>query len=191
MKLEAYFYLILLLSFQSVFGNWQDGIAEKQIKTIKDYFFLLPPEWLDCENPESFSTQQSRSSAIKIVDEKNGYIQFFNKAEIALFKDKKNNTDLIALQIGECGEGAHCQNINSVFVYNSTQRKWVEQKQLIPASANCVKIYDEKIDSGICPYWKLPRYGRQIEVKNEHTDKVIAIIEWTGQSFNTVVLGTQ
>jgi hypothetical protein len=163
---------------------WQSEIIRKPNKSILDYFYLLPATWLDCESiAKGLPTLQERKNIISVLDTKNGYIKFFKSAEIVMFKDRKNAIDFLAIQIGKCGEGSNCESINGLFRFDSIKKVWVEQNALLPVGSTFKEMYRINIDKGICPYWKLPQIGLKIEIKDEHTESIISVLEWNGKSF--------
>jgi len=105
---------------------WQDTIAMKKNLNVLDYFLLLPSSILNCENSQQgFKTAKERLALPTRIDIKNGYISFFKAAQLTLFKNRKDNIDIIALQIGKCGAGSTCGGTNALMQFQRTSRKWV------------------------------------------------------------------
>jgi hypothetical protein len=163
---------------------WQDTIAMKKNLNVLDYFLLLPSSILNCENPQQdFKTAKERLTLPTKIDIKNGYISFFKAAELTLFKNRKNNIDIIALQIGKCGAGSTCGGTNSLMQFQRTSRKWALRNDLLPNGCTHEELYEKHIDQNICPYFKLPATGLVISVKDESTDSTLEQFEWDGTKF--------
>jgi hypothetical protein len=163
---------------------WQKELSQKKNKTILDYYLLLPSEYLDCENVTSgFPTVEERKKLCRLIDEKNGYIQFFNVAEIALFKNRKDSIDFVVLQIGKCGAGATCGGVNTVLQYSSSKNCWIIRDDLLPEGFSFDLLYDAYSEEDKCPYFKLPQKGVVIEIRDENTEEVLKSLKWNGMRF--------
>lgn len=166
--------------------DWQHDIAKKKKRTIEDYFLLLPSQFLDCERIfKGFPTVDNRIEIIKKKDLRNGYLEFHGRSQIALFKDKTNSKDIIAIQIGGCGAGNTCGSLNTLLEF--TDNKWVYRIDLLPNSKRVEDIYNEIEKDGKCPYFNLPQIGTTIELRDENNNgSIIMKYEWTGQRFNII-----
>jgi hypothetical protein len=164
---------------------WQKELSQKKNKTILDYFLLLPSEYLDCENVKSgFPSVEERKKLCKLIDEKNGYIQFFNAAEIALFKNRQDSIDFVALQIGKCGAGATCGGVNTILQFSSSKNYWIKRDDLLPKGFSFELLYEIYSEEDRCPYFKLPQKGVVIEIRDENTEKVLKLLKWNGVRFS-------
>jgi hypothetical protein len=166
--------------------EWQNSIAEQKKLNIRDYFLLLPSSILDCEN-SGFKTNVSREKIINKTDIVNGYMSFFKTSEIALFKDRKHNIDIVAIQIGKCGAGSTC-NFNTIMQFDKIKKIWISREDLLPVGCTHSELYDKYIDNGKCPYFKLPEKGLKIKVLDESTADLICEFGWNGSRF---MIGTQ
>lgn len=170
---------LLLLDFP-----WQDSIAELKQKNIHDYFLLLPSNFLDCENiKEGYSSIQKRETLCNVIDIKNGYIQFLKVAEMALFKNRSDSIDIIAVQIGKCGAGATCGAVNEIMQFLPKEKKWKFKKDLLPTGYTYKELYEKYIDDDICPYFKLPQKGLVIKIVDENQEKDMFQMKWNGEKF--------
>jgi hypothetical protein len=161
--------------------EWQNEIATAKTKNIKDYFLLLPSEFIDCEGAQfgQYSTKQKREEIISKIDQKNGYLQFYRTAQLVLFKDRKNKKDIIAIQSGRCGAGNTCGALNTLLEFQDST--WVFRIDLLPEGKRIEDLY---YDDDHCPYFDLPQYGTTILIKNElDDDSIITRYKWTKQRF--------
>jgi hypothetical protein len=164
--------------------KWQDSLALIEKPTIQDHFLLLPSNLLDCEGvKEGFPTIEERMRLIRKKDISNGYIAFFNAAEIALFKNYQDSLDIVAIQIGKCGAGNNCGAVNNVFVLNTILKKWVARPDLLPIGMTHSSLYEKYSDSEKCPYYKLPQKGLVIEVRDENSDNLLEKMIWNRTRF--------
>ncbi|MBT4498253.1 MAG: hypothetical protein HOC74_11050 [Gemmatimonadetes bacterium] len=161
--------------------EWQNGIATEKTKNINDYFLLLPSEFIDCEGAQfgQYSTKQKREKIISKIDQKNGYLQFYKTGQLVLFKDRKNNKDIIAIQSGRCGAGNTCGALNTLLEFQDST--WIFRIDLLPDGKRIEDLY---YDDDTCPYFDLPQYGTTILIKNEWgDDSIITRYKWTKQKF--------
>lgn len=163
---------------------WQTEIAKKSSKSVMDYFLLLPSSILDCENTsQGFPTMEARKKLARTVDAKNGYLEFMKKAQLAIFKDRANKTDIIAIQSGMSGAGASCGAVNSLFSFDSASGSWINRDDLLPPGFKHQDLYNKLADQDILPYFELPRKGLEIKIKDENSDSTLSVVMWTGQKF--------
>ncbi len=164
--------------------EWQKAIAQKEQKTIEDYFLLLPSRFLDCENVEAgLPTQKLRMSIIGIKDLKNGYIQFDRTSEIVLFINRVENINILGVQIGKSGAGNTCGSINSFYQYDSSSNLWLERDDILPEGFTHNALYNKYSAADQYPYFKLPQFGLNLEVRAEDSEKILCILKWDGQKF--------
>jgi len=168
--------------------GWQSAIAAKPAKNVLDYFLLLPSSYLDCENVRrGFPTEESRRELASHVNVRNGYIGFARNAQVALFKDRENGIDIVALQMGRCGAGSTCEPHNQLLQYQGAQKGWVVRDDLVPEGYTFEELYEEYMDDDEkCPYYHLPEVGLTIEVRDEFTGSTFARLKWTGTRLNVV-----
>lgn len=174
---------------------WQKSLAEKKKKNIKDYFLLLPTDFLDCEHMRDFderfaySTKERREELITKVDLKNGYLEFGGpQSQLAIFKDVTSKKDIIAVQIGGCGAGNTCGAINALMQLEGAT--WKFRVDLLPQGKTLEELYYEELRTdAVCPYFDLPQYGTTILVRNEclvnecKPRAVVARYLWSGERF--------
>jgi hypothetical protein len=167
----------------SIEFEWQKDIANKPTKTIEDYFFLLPSSFLDCEGIyEGLPTKEKREKIVNSKDIKNGYLEFYKTAQLALFKDRLNSKDIVALQIGRCGAGSTCGALNTLLEF--VDNKWLYRVELLPNRERMEDIYNRLEKQDICPYFDLPKIGTTILIRDENSnDSIILKYKWTGQKF--------
>lgn len=162
---------------------WSDSIMALSKKSIEDYYLLLPMKFLDCEEmQQELRTVKGRKYEIAVKDSPNGYIQFFRTAEICLFKNRKNNTDIIAVQIGRSGAGTNCGAINQLYQLIPEHHIWIERDDLLPKGYTVEELYKGEI----LPYYALPRKGLSIEIMDEESNSRIGTLTWNGEKFNAL-----
>jgi hypothetical protein len=163
---------------------WQNSIAETRKKNIQDYFLLLPSVFLDCENvAQGFPSLKKRLALITKNDPKNGYLAFMKNSEIALFRNKKEESDFLVVQIGRSGVGNTCECHNQVIQFNSNSKKWKIRDDLLPQGYTQKELYDKLSDLEIFPYFELPKKGYEIKVRNENSDSTLYRMKWDGTKF--------
>ncbi len=158
---------------------------DKQRKTsgnIKDYYFLLPGKYFICDAMEANDNKENREKSIKHQNIKNGYIkakpQEFYDLEVALFKNREENKDIIATFI-QCGAGCMC-NVTDFLLYDNKTGKWENiTSEIFPSFSEIDKVVDEP---SLLMY-QLPEFGTTIEGVNENTGKTEIKIGWDGKEF--------
>ncbi len=164
--------------------KWQSQIAAKTVKTVEDYYLLLPSSIMDCENiAKGLPTIEERKKEIRISDVKNGYLAFFNASQVAVFKNRAEKLDVIAIQSGQSGAGNTCGAVNSVFTFDIAKKTWIKRDDLLPKGYTHVELYQKLSDRDILPYFDLPQKGTEIKIKDENNDSTISILKWNGQCF--------
>jgi len=164
---------------------WQIVLAKKKNKTILDYFYLLPSDFLDCDRTQQgLPSVEKRKKICRLIDEKNGYIQFYNSSQIALFKDRKKAIDIIAIQTGLCGAGSNCGSINCLIQFNVNTNTWIERTDLLPAGYSHEALFEKYINQDKCPYFDLPKEGYLINIRDEISGETICGLQWNGHSFD-------
>lgn len=161
--------------------DWQNPFAAKKTKTIKDYFFLLPSSFIDCEGAElgMYSTFNKREKLISKLDLKNGYLQFNRADQLVLFKDRKNKIDIVAIQAGGCGAGSTCGALNTLLELKNNV--WKFRVDLLPKGKMMEDLY---YSDEVCPYFDLPQYGTTILVKDEYKkESIVAKYLWNREKF--------
>ncbi len=174
------------LSFEKAKGinvdesHWSDSIVSLSQMKIEDYYLLLPLHFLDCEETQSkLRNIKGRKSEIVIKDSPNGYIQFFSNAELCLFKNRKNNTDIIAVQIGRSGAGSNCGSINHLYQLIPEHGIWIKRDDLLPKGHTIEELYKGEV----LPYFALPRKGLSIKIIDEESENQIGTLKWNGERF--------
>jgi hypothetical protein len=154
---------------------------------VEDYFLLLPSSFLDCENlSHGYPTKEERRKLIKTSDARNGYLEFNRNSQIAVFKDRNDKRDYIAVQIGRSGSGNTCGAINSLFQFDVKTSSWIKRDDLFPKGYSHSELYNSLSDRDIFPYFLLPRRGTIIKVKNEENDSLLAELKWDGKKFTAI-----
>jgi hypothetical protein len=172
------------------FDTWQEKLYQQPHKNVLDYYLLLPNDLFDCETDKKYN-EEERKSKIKILDIKNGYIEFtgsYYNFTIALFKDTLNKKDFIAVSSNASGRGTTCGGYNFLFELLSDTLAWKYRKDLFPSKEE-VRPYLEKYYSDLTdmfPYYELPRYGLNIKLREEGEEKPVYIIKWTGTRFKVI-----
>lgn len=147
---------------------WQIEFAKKKNKTILDYFYLLPSDFLDCEHTEKGLPSLSlRKKQVTFIDEKNGYIEFFKSDQVALFKNRKDSIDIIVLQMRKSGAGCSCGSINDAFQFIPERNVWIPRTDLFPSGYKHEELYNKYSEFNLLPFFKLPRKGLVIEIADE------------------------
>jgi hypothetical protein len=163
---------------------WQSALAAKRSKTVEDYFLLLPSSIVDCENiAKGIPTSEERKKLIRLSDVKNGYLTFGKNSQLAVFKNRTEKMDLIALQFGRSGAGSSCGAVNSVFQFDAKTKTWIARDDLIPKGYAQKELYVALSDKDILPFFLLPRKGTGIEIKNENNDSTLAVLHWNEKAF--------
>lgn len=164
--------------------GWQSPIAAKPNKTVEDYFLLLPMSFLDCENvSHRFPTMESRMQLIGKKDTRNGYLGFFKTAQIAVFKNRADKTDYIAVQIGKSGAGSTCGGINTLLQFDSARKMWKKREDLFPKGYTFEELYEKYSEDESFPYFDLPQKGLEVRIKEESKDSVLFTLKWNGTKF--------
>ena len=172
------------------FDNWQLSLSKKQNKNVLDYYLLLPGVLFDCERGLKFD-EEGRKSKIKLLDIRNGYIEFtgtYNNLTIALFKDTLNRKDFIAISSNVSGRGTSCGGFNMIMEFLQDTVAWKYRNDLLP-SKNEEKPYLEKYYSDLNdmnPYFELPRYGLIVALREEGSEKPVYRMKWTGTRFEII-----
>lgn len=165
--------------------QWQSKIAAKPTKTVEDYFLLLPSAIVDCENiAKGLPSPEERKKLIKVSDVKNGYLGFGKNSQLAVFKNRSEKIDIIAMQVGKSGAGNSCGAVNALFQFDANTKTWKMRDDLLPKGYTHKELYDALSGKDILPYFLLPRKGTDIEVKIEGNDSVLAVLRWNGKSFD-------
>lgn len=163
---------------------WQAAHAAKRSKTVEDYFLLLPASIVDCENiAKGLPSSEERKKLIRLSDVKNGYLEFGEKSQLAVFKNRASKMDIIALQFGKSGAGNTCGAVNSLFLFDANTRTWKSRDDLLPKGYTHKELYNALSDKDILPYFLLPCKGTDIEIKNENNDSTLAVLHWSGKAF--------
>jgi hypothetical protein len=149
---------------------------------VKDYYFLLPSKYFICDAMEDNDNKENRRKAIKHQNIKNGYIkakpQEFYDLEVALFKNREENKDIIATFI-QCGAGCMC-NVTDFLLYDNKTGKWKNiTSKIFPSFSEIDKVVDEP---SLLMY-KLPEFGTTIEGIGENTGKTEIKSAWDGKEF--------
>lgn len=164
--------------------EWQKEVASKSNKTVHDYFHLLPDAFFDPEGiSDLYESVQSRDSLITILDLSNGYIRFEGTNEITLYKDRKNNRDIIALQVGKYCHACNSPEGNRILKFDTTMNRWVPMESLLPDNFDRYGRYNTNSDIERFPYFDLPQHGTSILIRDEETETILDTLYWNGSSF--------
>lgn len=173
-------------------------------KDILEYYLALPIDFFSYSICGLEDSKAAREQAIKKQNVKNGYILFNEECtgspnEIVLFKDRKNNKDVIALTKyhGDMSQTFYLLSYNkgewrrikdSHFPEEETITKQIEAKQTTYTPAIQQAITSAKEMDGFVPIeFLLPEIGYDVKViiNRELTSENVelASIKWTGSSF--------
>lgn len=169
--------------------EWQLDISKKEIKNVLDYYLLLPTHIInDSEIGDIDDGINERLEKIKIKDIKNGYLESTIPHQIALFKDRTNNRDIIVTR--NCGAG--CQFYEFAFLeFNSNTFKWTYVNDILPSSETYNNFYNsqlEKYNNDLFLLHILPRHGTEIKIINGNETwkdeaEQIGSLKWDGTKF--------
>lgn len=164
--------------------DWQTPISEKSKKTVEDYFLLLPSSILDCEYvSHGLPTRVEREKIIGKKDIRNGYLGFFKTAQIAVFKNRSDKSDVIAIQVGKSGAGTTCGGLNTLLQFDSTSKAWKKREDLLPKGFTFEELYERYSGGDVYPYFDLPQKGLDLQIKEEGKDSVLSVLKWNGTRF--------
>lgn len=149
-----------------------------EAKTVLDYYFELPDNLFRCDlNPNI--NKKYKSSLLTHQNIPNGYLTAQveeNQLQVAIFKDKTHQRDIIAVFL-ECGEICACGH-RHFFTPNDQDLKEV--------TANFLPKMEESVQKRCkdCEIeYKLPEFGTTIEVIDIHANKPILKFEWEAGKF--------
>lgn len=162
-------YKILLIFIASLFSSSFSiativNVDQSDTYTIEQYYFMLPAEdYFNCEfNP--MPDAAFRKKYIIKSNVKNGYLVASDKndfsIEMALFKDKINGRDIIAVFSRGCNIGGQCPPRYDFWTYKNKQ--WLNvTKELVNLESVFTKVEQE---SGSIPGFQLPEFGTDIKI---------------------------
>lgn len=166
-------------------NGMQTQINTTQIKNpqnIMDYYLLLPADYFFCDASASDDNEAFRKKVLIHQNIKNGYLkaqpQEFYTLEVALFKNKKSNENIIAAFI-QCGDGCMC-NAMDFLVWNQTKNLWENISQQVFPSYDQIS---KKINGEESIKYVLPEFGTTIVGKHAETEKTLIEIKWNGERF--------
>ena len=192
--------LIFLLIFVSSLGkaqfiskttklnDWQIPSKKKETKSVMDYYFLLPNSVFDCEVDRYFNEQQ-RLELINTKDVKNGFISFKStyRFSMALFKDRTNNIDYLAISSNSSGRGSTCGGLNAILQF--TQDKgWIYRNDVLPERElinQQVEAFYKDLDE-VSYHYKVPRYGLTMTLNDDSTNEIICKLQWKTNKFEII-----
>lgn len=168
--------------------DWQISFKEKEVKSVMDYYLLLPNSIFECEIDRSFNEHQ-RLELISIKDIKNGFIAFKSTYQfsMALFRDRKNNLDYLAISSNDSGRGSTCGGLNAILRF--TQDKgWIYSTDVLPAEELIYQQIKEfyKDSDEVSYYYKVPRYGLTMTINDDSTDEIICKLQWKTDKFEII-----
>ncbi|PTB93872.1 hypothetical protein C9994_12640 [Marivirga lumbricoides] len=167
--------------------SWQKEIVEKKTKSIKDYFLLLPMDIVNCEPLFSEESLESRKQFITKENIKNGYLEA-EGMQLALFKDRNKNIDIIAVQRGKSGIGTTCGGVNTLLQFDEEKKCWIYRNDLLPEDKKLEEIQEDYISRNnyemALPYYILPEVGTTIKVFDEENESTIYNLKWDGSKFS-------
>jgi hypothetical protein len=172
----------------SKLDEWQLELKDKEEKSIMDYYLLLPNAVFDCELDRSFDKNQ-RLVLITVQDIKNGFIEFEGdqKFSLALFKDRVNEIDYIAISNNHSGRGSTCGGLNTILQFASS-KGWKYRTDVLPPKEQISYLVKEfyKNTDEISYYYKLPQFGLVVTLNDGSTDKVICKMKWKADKFELI-----
>lgn len=153
----------------------------KNPQNIEDYYYLLPESYFMCDAVEAGDSKEFRKSKLTKKNIQGGYItanpQGFYTLEVALFKNRKNQSDIIAAFI-QCGAGCMC-NAMDFLTWDKETSTWKNiTESIFPSSS----LIEEKAGELEGVEFKLPEKGTTIKGYNEDGVEVITI-KWDGEKF--------
>jgi len=148
--------------------------------TVKDYFLLLPDEYMVIPKDRR---EQIIQNELGTIDVKNGFLSCNDSAEseviVAVFK-KPDGSHLIAVTYDGEGFDEQKQDIVSIFTLNFLRYesgRWKDvTKDTLPLAFDSRLLY------------KLPRYGTTIAVTNREGRKQYDLV-WSGGKFTVKQAG--
>ena len=127
----------------------------------------------------------------KVVDIKNGYIEFgqsYLSLTIALFKNKNQGKDFLAISSNTSGRGSTCGGYNMIIEFLSDSMAWRYRNDLLPSNEEMKphldNFYSDPDD--MFPYFQLPRIGLVVDYMDEMSGKSVFQMKWTGERFEIV-----
>ena len=140
-------------------------------KTVLDYYQLLPEKYFEADKEKRVKWMLDASRGA-VVDIKNGYIYAAGDGAqaslyIRLFKRPKGGTPLVAVKSHE----PDTDEYTYIDFYELKNVALVEVKE---------KVLPVKVNKNL--KYKLPRYGKSIDVSNSRGTKLYTLI-WSGRRF--------
>lgn len=179
--------------------NWQIEIANKKNKSILDYYLLLPEKLL--EGGTGIVDDSREYRLIKANNEKHpiqgrinlkaGYLIASPDAylKMALFKDRKNNKDIIGIILG-CGMPPVQYCDYGFLEFNNEKLEWTINRDVFPwedFNAKCNKLAKQKpsTEEYFLPEIILPEFGASIVVIDswDTNNTPLFKINWNGEKF--------
>lgn len=172
----------------STLHDWQLEIKDKSQKSIVDYYLLLPDAFFDCELGMEFNKSQ-RLEAMIVKDVLNGYVEFKGayRFSIALFKDRVNNLDYLAISSNDSGRGSSCGGINAVVQFTPSG-KWDYRNEVLPPKEQInqqVKRYYKDPDD-VSFHYHLPQHGLIITLNDDSSNEIICKMKWNVEKFELI-----
>jgi hypothetical protein len=183
---------------KQTFTPWQKQISLKKIKTITDYFLLLPKSILEAEtginNDSKDFRLQSASAPKGRVNVKAGFLIASPDAHLkmALFRDRISNKDVIAIVHG-CGAPPIQYCDYGFLEFDQQNAKWMINRDVFPwdefnKKCDAIALEQKKENSELeyfIPNIKLPELGTSINVVDAWDTKEIPLFKilWNGQKF--------
>ena len=176
------------VSSNDTLRDWQLKIKNKPQKSVVDYYLLLPDAFFDCELGMEFNKSQ-RLEAIVIKDVVNGYVAFKGAYvfTIALFKDRVNDLDYVAISSNDSGRGNTCGGINAVMQFTPNGR-WDYRHDVLPSK----KQIDQKVrkyykdPDDVSFHYNLPRHGLIISLNDDSSNEIICKMKWNINKFELI-----
>jgi hypothetical protein len=171
--------------------SWQIEIAKKKVRSIEDYYLILPKKLLEAELEIKNDNRKFRLDKISRVNIKSGYLIANPDAhlEMALFRDKKNNRDILAIVLG-CGSPPIQYCDFGFLEFDSNEMVWSINKEVFPwaeFNSKCDELSNSKPSDQeyFLPNIILPEFGTTIHLIDawDSDNTPLVLIKWNGQSF--------
>lgn len=157
--------------------------AQEKTKNVLDYYLDLPDNLFYCELSKSFSKEAKEKQIVRknlpngfILAKSEGY-----RMEVALFKDRTKNRDIIAVNI-RCGEGCMCSRFEVLELIAGG--KWKNVKEIFPSEAEITKALEGKGKSDAIYEIALPETGTTIQLIDSTNQKPLIGIIWKDGKFS-------
>lgn len=178
---------LIILMLSVLFIQLNTG-STNEPKNILDYYLLLPEEYFTCDAGDFNDTKDFRLKCVQYKNIKNGYLRakvdngMQYPLEIALYKDRINKRDIIAVSI-DCGPGCMC-NVFKLLVLDK-KGEWEVIENILPLQEmeKTLEKLQKKSENELFPAFVLPEFGTSIKVMDSETKNLLYELIWEGGKF--------